>query len=109
MSIDHDNIFEQVAKEMYKLGYCTEGDFCRAMSDYIKGCDDRGIAPEKRMELLMPLYNFVRERVMIPRFPLYGTNSNCGINLNLAEEILSSVQGRLYLYLLTPKTGACKN
>ena len=90
---------------MDKLGFDEEATFCRAMSDYIKACDDRGYCPEDRIKMMMPLFRFVMERVMIPNFPVYGLNTLCGLNFHLAEEILSSVQARLQLYFLTPDTG----
>ena len=75
------------------------------MSGYIKACDDRGYSPEARIKMMMPIFKFTLDRVTIPRFPVYGMTTSCGLNFHLAEEILSSVQARLYLYFLTPDTG----
>ena len=96
----------QVAKEMENLGFTLEADFCSAMSHYIKACDDRGNDPDNRIEMMLPLFWFVMDRVMIPHFPLYGKETKSGLNYNLSEEILCSIQARLCLYLMTPLTGA---
>ena len=98
----------QVAKEMENLGFAPEADFCSAMSHYIKACDDRGYDPDDRIEMMMPLFRFVMDRVTIPHFPLYGKETTSGLNYNLAEEILCSIQARLCLYLMTPLKGAVK-
>ena len=87
------------------LGFSSEANFCSAMNLYIRGCDDRGYKPDSRIAMMLPLFHFVRDRVMIPHFPLYGTNTLSGLNYHLAEEILCSVQARLYLYIMTPETG----
>ena len=95
----------QVAKEMEKLGFQKEAEFCSAMSGYIKACDDRGYSPEERMRMMQPLYRFFLDRVMVPMFPTYGMVTPSKLNFNLAEDVLLSVQARLYLYFLTPNTG----
>ena len=91
---------------MENLGFTPEADFCSAMSHYIKACDDRGNDPDNRIEMMLPLFWFVMDRVMIPHFPLYGKETKSGLNYNLLEEILCSIQARLCLYLMTPLTGA---
>ena len=102
----HDiHLFTQVAKEMERLGFHSEASFCYAMSCYMKACDDRGSTPDDRMGMMLPLFNFIRELVMVPRFPLYGAQTVSGLNFHLAEEILCSIQARLCLYLMTPRTG----
>ena len=90
---------------MIKLGYDNEADFCFAMSNYIKACDDRGYDPETRMEMMMPLNRFFKDRTMTPRFPPHGAGTISGLNFKLAEEVLCSIQARLCLYLMTPATG----
>ena len=80
---------------------------------------------EKRIEMMMGLYNYFRGMLTIPRFPLYGGKITCrakdcgkdtslckrfcGMNFNLVEEILAGVQARVCLYLMTPSTGRCIN
>lgn len=98
-------LFTQVAAEMKRLGFHAESRFCYAMASYIQACDDRGITPENRIEMMLPLFNFVLQRVMFPRFPPYGTQTLSGLNYHLAEEVLCSIQARLCLYLMTPRTG----
>ena len=104
LSISKDYFF-QVAQEMQNLGFSAEAEFCWSMSQYVKACDDRGLDPEARIYMMMPLFRFILDRVMVPCFPLHGTNTVSGLNYHLAEEILTSVQARLYLYIMTPDTG----
>ena len=51
---------------------------------------------------MMDLYSFIRDSIMIPCYPI--TRCYAG-NLNIAEEILLNVQGRVVLYLMCPETG----
>lgn len=90
---------------MDMLGFGAEAHFVRAMAEYIIACDDRGVQPDQRVNLMLPLYKFIRERVMIPCFPTYGKTTKCGLNFQLAEDILCSIQGRLCLYLILPDIG----
>ena len=70
---------------------------------------------------MMGLYEYFRDMVMIPRFPVYGgkiscrtkacgkdralCKRSCGMNFHIVEEILVGVQARICLYLMTPTTG----
>ena len=66
---------------------------------------------------MLLLYEFLMDKVDVPRFPLYGATTEevskdkekkekrKGLNLNLIEEIVCGVQSRLYLYIMTPETG----
>ena len=77
---------------MERLGFHSEASFCYDMSCYMKACDDRGSTPDDRMGMMLPLFNFIRELVMVPRFPLYGAQTVLGLNFHLAEDILCSIQ-----------------
>lgn len=90
---------------MIVLGFVSEAEFCFAVSQYMTACDGRGIKADTRMLMMLPLYQILRSMVMVPRFPLYGRTTNCGMNMDLLEEILCGIQGRLVLYLLCDRTG----
>lgn len=68
--------------------YEAEAEFCDAVYGYLIANDDRGIMPEKRILLMMKLYRQITERFSYPRFPLYGRETACGLNTELAEDVL---------------------
>ena len=55
--------------------------------------------------MMLPLYHHFRRTILVPRFPSYGSKIASGMNFNLVEEILTGIQARLCLYLMTPDTG----
>lgn len=63
------------------------------------------ISAEERIELMMPLYNNMRRRMVVPHFPSYGATLPCGMNKTMAEDIVQGVQARCTLYAMTPATG----
>lgn len=79
-----------------------EANFCRAVAYYIDAVDKRGIPAESRMNLMMPLFLFFRGLVKIPYFPVRQCAEG---NLNVIEEFLIGIQGRLLLYYICSDTG----
>ena len=77
----------QVSDYMEKKGFKNEAEFCRACNQFLRCNDDRGIAPQERLQNIMALYNEMLFRYNVPQFPPYGMNTMCGFNCDLAEQV----------------------
>lgn len=96
-SIARETFSKDVEKDMQRLGYTKEAQFCKILLEFYDGEDEPGISAFERCKRRLSLRKWLLEGTKFCGFPPYGTHI-LGIPNIMFQGLMTNIERRLQLF-----------